>query len=167
MSNVNIRSLILLILLAFIITACGGNIGAEIQFEDAWVRAALKMDMQNQDDSSSDDEDMGSQMSGANSAAYMTIINQGQQADRLVSARSDVAQAVEIHISEMVGDIMTMHQVEGVDLPAGKQVELKPGGLHIMLIGINNDLNAGDRVALTLGFEKSGELEIEAEVRAP
>jgi hypothetical protein len=164
---VNIRTLILLFLLAFIITACGGNNGAEIQIEDAWVRAALKMEKQNQGDSSSDEEDMESQMSGANSAAYMTIINQGQQADRLVGARSDVAQAVEIHISEMVGDIMTMHQVEGVDLPPGEQVELKPGGLHIMLVGLNNDLNAGDRVALTLGFEKSGEIEVEAEVRAP
>ena len=162
-----IQLLILSIFIAFMTTACSGESGPDIQIEDAWVRAAVKMEEQNQDDSSSSEEDMGSQMSGANSAAYMTIINKGQQADRLVSAKSDVAKAVEIHISEMVDDIMTMHQVEGVDLSAGEHVELKPGGLHIMLIGIKTDLNAGDRVALTLGFEKSGEIEVEAEVRAP
>jgi copper(I)-binding protein len=164
---VKIQWFIALILIAYMTTACGGDSGPDIQIGDAWVRAALKMEMQNQDDSSSDEDDMGSQISGANSAAYMTITNKGQQSDRLVSARSDVAQAVEIHISEVVGDIMTMHQVEGVDLPAGEQVQLEPGGLHIMLIGLNTDLNTGDHVALTLGFEKSGEIEVEAEVRAP
>ncbi|MCK4899380.1 MAG: copper chaperone PCu(A)C, partial [Anaerolineales bacterium] len=54
-----------------------------------------------------------------------------------------------------------------VDVPARGQVELKPGGLHIMLIGLSRDLKAGDQVSLSLGFEKSGEIKVEAEVRAP
>lgn len=162
------RLVISIILFVLYITACGRESDPNIQVEDPWVRAALKMELQDESgDSSSSEDDVESHMSGANSAAYMTITNQGGQSDRLVSAKSDIAQAVEIHISKMVNDIMTMHQVEGVDLPAGGQVELKPGGLHIMLIGIKEDLNAGDHVMLSLGFEKSGEIIVEAEVRAP
>lgn len=157
-----------IILIVLTIIACGRESSPDIQVEDPWVRAAQKMELQDESgDSSSNGDDIESHMSGTNSAAYMTITNQGGQSDRLVSAKSDIAQAVEIHISEMVNDIMTMHQVEGVDLPAGGQVELKPGSLHIMLIGIKDDLNAGDGVTLTLGFEKSGEIMVEAEVRTP
>ncbi|MCK5427980.1 MAG: copper chaperone PCu(A)C, partial [Anaerolineales bacterium] len=130
--------------------------------------AAPMLEKLNQsDEGMSSGGEMESQMDGGNSAAYMTIANKGRQADRLVTVKSDAAQAVEIHISEMVDDVMTMHQVDGVDVPAGGQVELKPGGLHIMLIGLSRDLKAGDQVSLSLGFEKSGEIKVEAEVRAP
>jgi copper(I)-binding protein len=97
----------------------------------------------------------------------MTIVNKGRQGDRLITVNSDIAQAVEIHISEMEDGVMTMHQVEGVDIPTRGRIELKPGGLHVMLIGLRRDLTAGDQVMLTLGFENSGEIVVEARVRAP
>ena len=162
------RFVILVTLIVLAVSACGGASGPDIQVEDPWVRAAPMLEKLNEsDEGMSSGSEMGSQMDGGNSAAYMTIANKGRQADRLVTVKSDAAQAVEIHISEIVDDVMTMHQIDGVDVPAGGQVELKPGGLHIMLIGLSRDLKAGDQVSLSLGFEKSGEIKVEAEVRAP
>jgi hypothetical protein len=93
--------------------------------------------------------------------------NNGSTADRLVGAESDVAEAVELHISEMKGEVMTMRPIEYVEVPANGQAELKPGGMHIMLIGLKRDLKAGEKVALTLVFENGGRIDVEAEVRAP
>ncbi len=84
----------------------------------------------------------------------------------LVAAASDVADAVEIHLSEMKDDVMTMRQVDGVDVPAAGEAVLKPGSYHIMLIGLNQELAVGDKVSLTLTFEKAGQMNVEAEVRA-
>jgi copper(I)-binding protein len=61
-----------------------------------------------------------------------------------------------------------MRQVEGgIDIPANGQVELKPGGFHVMLIGLTRDLNVGDSVQLTLTFEKAGQIPVTAQVRQP
>jgi copper(I)-binding protein len=97
----------------------------------------------------------------------MIIKNRGNEADRMLSADSDVAEAVELHISEMKDGVMTMHQVDGIDVPGNGQAELKPGGLHVMLIGLKQELKAGDIVKLSLNFEKSGTITTEAEVRLP
>lgn len=160
--------IVLFFLFALAITSCGGDNGPRIQIENPWVRAALKMEMLvESSESTSNENTMGNHTGGSNSAAYMTISNRGSLPDRLVSAESEIAEAVEIHISEMVDEVMTMHQVEGVDLPASGNVELKPGGLHLMLIGLKEDLNAGEHVTIKLGFEEFGEIMIDAEVRAP
>jgi copper(I)-binding protein len=106
--------------------------------------------------------------SGANSAIYLKLSNRGLAADRLVAAEALVAQAVEIHETRMEGDVMTMQQVTGgLEIPAGGQVELKPGGYHIMLIGLTQDLKAGDRFPVTLDFAEAGPITVEAEVRQP
>ena len=105
---------------------------------------------------------------GANSAAYMVISNSGKEADRLVSAKADVSKAVEIHETVMDGDVMRMQAVQGgIEVPAGGQVELKPGGYHVMLIGLTRDLNAGDKFPVTLEFASGAKLQVEAEVRQP
>jgi copper(I)-binding protein len=162
------RVVFLAALLILVTSACGGASGPDIQVDDPWVRAALVLEMKNQDDKgASSGGEMGSHLGGSNSAAYMTIVNKGRQGDRLITVNSDIAQAVEIHISEMEDGVMTMHQVEGVDIPTRGRIELKPGGLHVMLIGLRRDLTAGDQVMLTLGFENSGEIVVEARVRAP
>ena len=164
----NIRLAFLYAIVIVVVSACGGASGPEIQVEYPWVRAATMLEMPNQgDEGMSSGSEMGGTMGGSNSAAYMIITNQGNEGDRLITVSSDVAQAVEIHISEMKDGVMTMHQVEAVDVPARGQAELKPGGLHVMLIGLKRDLNSGDQVKLTLGFETSGEVVIEAEVRTP
>jgi copper(I)-binding protein len=72
---------------------------------------------------------------------------------RLVSAASPVADVVEIHEMRMEGSVMKMSPVRGLDLPAGKTVELKPGGYHVMLMGLKQQVKEGDRVPLTLVIE--------------
>ena len=66
----------------------------------------------------------------------------------------------------MQGDVMRMREVNAIDLPAGKTVELKPGGLHIMLVGLKAPLKAGERFAMKLRFEKAGEVTIDVPVEA-
>jgi hypothetical protein len=100
-----------------------------------------------------------------NGAAYMIIRNIGNQPDRLVSAAGDVAAAIELHTVENNNGVMAMRPVDSIDVPAGGQVELKPGGYHVMLVGLNQPLAPGDRFALTLQFERAGPVEVIAEVR--
>lgn len=89
---------------------------------------------------------------------------------RLVAAASPVAGVVEIHEMKMVGDVMKMSAVPGLDLPAGQTVELKPGGYHVMLMALKQPLKAGDVVPLTLTIEgkdgKKETLELQAPVKA-
>ncbi len=86
--------------------------------------------------------------------------------DKLLSASAAVSSAVELHVMTMEGDVMRMRQVESIALPAGKTVELKPGGLHIMFVGLKAPLKAGDTFALKLKFEKAGEVEVTVNVEA-
>ncbi|MBR0564941.1 copper chaperone PCu(A)C [Azoarcus sp. L1K30] len=86
---------------------------------------------------------------------------------KLVEAKSPAAKVVEIHEMVMEGDIMKMRAVKGVDLPAGKTVELKPGGYHVMLIDLNAQVKVGDTVPLTMVVEgKDGKRE-NVELNAP
>lgn len=101
---------------------------------------------------------------GANGAVYMTLTNDGDAADRLIGVTTDIAEVVELHESSMEGGSMSMQQVEGVDVPAGGEALLEPGGLHVMLIGVTEDLVEGDTVDLTLEFENAGEQPVSAEV---
>ncbi len=110
----------------------------------------------------------GMDMVGANSAAYMVIRNTSGEPDKLIAASTDVAKTVELHTVIEEGGMMRMRQVEGgIDVPANGEVVLKPGGFHVMLIGLTRDLNAGDKVELTLTFEKAGQIPVTAEVRQP
>ena len=145
--------------------ACSGPDGPQIEIQDPWVRAAGMEAAQDMDEGGESmaghDQDRG------NSAAYMVIKNTGNETDRLLSADTDTAQAAELHLSELVDDVMTMHQVTGIDVPARGEVYLEPGGFHVMLIGLKSELKAGDNVKLTLHFEKSGTVTVEARVRMP
>jgi copper(I)-binding protein len=110
----------------------------------------------------------GSMPAGGTSAVYMTIANGGGADDRLLSASSDAAETVELHETTMTDNVMRMAPVEGgILVPARGRAELKPAGLHVMLIGLTRDLKAGDTVRLTLTFERAGSMEIEAPVRQP
>lgn len=166
MRRINVA--IILVGLFAILTACAGaQEGPTMEINDAWVRSASTMAGMTEVTPESGMGHEGGMGMGFNSAAYMMLVNRGKTEDRLLRASSPVAQTVELHETTMTGDVMSMQQVNYIDVPAGGQVELMPGGLHIMLIGLNQDLNPGEKVPLQLVFENAGEINLDAEVRAP
>lgn len=102
------------------------------------------------------------QMTGG---GYLKLHNQGDD-DRLLSAGAGISDRVELHSMKMEGDVMRMRQIEAVELPAGRSVELKPGGLHIMFVGLKAPLKAGDTFPMTLKFERAGEVTVDVKVEA-
>jgi len=97
-----------------------------------------------------------------NGVAYLTI--QSPAADRLVSVSSPVAKKVELHTMSMQDMVMKMRPLAGLDIPAGQPVSLKPGGEHVMLLGLNRPLLEGQSFPLTLTFEKAGSLTVSVPV---
>ena len=119
---------------------------AQIQIENPWSRATPP---------------------GAKTAVgYLTLKNDSAAPDRLVGASSPAAAKVETHITVKDGDVMKMRMVKGYAIPAHGRYELKPGGSHLMLVDIKKPLQEGDKVPLTLRFEKAGEVTVEMPVRA-
>ena len=103
---------------------------------------------------------------GGMGAVYLSILNDGGKPDRLLGARTDVAEKVEIHTGSMEKGKMTMKPVEGgIEIPAKGKFAFETGRYHIMLIRLKRHLNEGDKFKMVLEFEKSGLLEVEAEVR--
>ncbi len=100
-------------------------------------------------------------------AGYMTITNKGTAADRLVSASSPAAGKVQIHEMSMQDNVMKMRELtEGLPIEAGKTVSLAPGGFHLMMMELKAPLKAGDKVPVTLTFEKAGKVEVTLDVQA-
>jgi copper(I)-binding protein len=97
---------------------------------------------------------------------FATIRNSGKSPDRLVGASSPVAAGTELHEMAMVGDVMKMREVKGMEVPAGGVLELKPGGNHLMFINLKAPLKQGDKVPVTLKFEKAGEVKVELAVES-
>jgi copper(I)-binding protein/uncharacterized protein YcnI len=92
---------------------------------------------------------------------FMTITNTGSEDDRLVGAASSAAGHLEVHEMAMEGDVMKMRELaDGLPVPAGATVELKPGGYHIMFMDLKAPLVEGETVSVTLTFEKAGEVEV-------
>jgi len=156
-----LRLLVLLVTVA----ACGAPAGSSIEIEDVWARPAMAM--KETTESSEGGAGMGQPMPGTG-AVFMLLRNRGLEADRLVGGQTDVANVVEIHETVMEGEVMKMQMLaNGLEVPAKGEVLLKPGGYHIMLIGMQRDLAVGDTFTLELQFEKSGILTVEPEVREP
>ncbi|MFY8095016.1 MAG: copper chaperone PCu(A)C [Niveispirillum sp.] len=100
-------------------------------------------------------------------AAFLTL-NIDAGADKLLSASSPVAERTELHTHLMEGGIAKMRPVEGgIPVNAGTPTELKPGGLHIMLMGLKAPLKQGDSFPLTLKFEKAGDVSVTVPVQGP
>jgi copper(I)-binding protein len=104
-------------------------------------------------------------VAGQPGGAYLKLDNAGAD-DRLLSAKTELASRTELHSMAMEGDVMRMRQVDAIELPNGKTVELKPGGLHLMLLGLKAPLKSGDKFPLTLRFEKAGEVTVTVNVEA-
>ena len=131
-----------LMLLAIVAAGCGGQ---SLAVTDIWSRPAA---------------------AGQTGAVYFLIANPAPSADTLLGATSAVAQAVEVHLSSMdANGVMKMTPQEKVVVPARGQASFKPGGLHIMLIGLRQELKPGDKFPVTLRFEKAGDVVVEATVR--
>ncbi len=155
---------VVLVIVALVLGACalGGPSGPQIKVENAWARPS-RVGMGNMGGGEMGQGNMGGMTT---SAVFMTIINEGKEPDRLVGVKSDAAENVEIHQSIMEGDVMRMQPVEGgIEIPAKGQVELKPGGYHIMLINLKRELKPGDRITVVLEFEKSGQKTLQVEVK--
>ncbi|XSG81656.1 MAG: copper chaperone PCu(A)C [Methyloligella sp. ZOD6] len=97
-------------------------------------------------------------------AGYLTIENKGEEADRLTGGSSPIAESVEVHSMTMEGDMMKMRKLEGLDIPAGGSVTLKPGGNHIMFMGLKDPIEEGKPFTATLTFENAGDIEVAFEV---
>ena len=115
-----------------------------IKIENAYTRATMP----------------GQQVAGG----FMKIENKSGPADQLVSVSSPISGEVQLHEMSMEGNVMKMRQVQGIAVPAGGAVELKPGGLHIMFINIKAPLTAGETVPVKLKFAKAGEVELKMPV---
>lgn len=127
----------------------------KIEIENAWSRP---VQIENED---------GTVMK-SNGVVYLKIINDGGAPDRLMNITSTVCDVVELHETKMNDDRMMMQKVDGgLDIPAGETVEFKPGGYHVMLIGLQRSLVPGDRFALQLVFERTGTIKVDSEVRQP
>lgn len=97
-------------------------------------------------------------------AAYFTVANNGAATDRLVAVETSAADRSALHGHTMDGGVMRMRPVEAIELAPGAPVVLRPGGLHVMLMGLKAPLKEGGRFPLTLIFEKAGRLEVEVRI---
>ena len=97
---------------------------------------------------------------------YLTIENKGSSADRLVGGSGDVAGRVELHEMAMDNGVMKMRPLDkGLDIEPGKTVKLAPGGLHLMLLDLKTQFKQGDKVPVTLEFEKAGKVQLVLDVQ--
>ncbi|GGA52754.1 hypothetical protein GCM10011385_02620 [Nitratireductor aestuarii] len=98
---------------------------------------------------------------------YLKLTNEGTADDRLVAVASPIADRVEVHAMEMKDGVMMMRPLaDGIEIKAGETVELAPGGFHLMLIDLKQPMTEGERVPLTLTFEKAGSIDVELAVEA-
>lgn len=98
---------------------------------------------------------------------FLFLRNEGDQPDRLIAAASPVAAVVELHTHRSVAGMMQMRAVPAIDLPARGMVQLRPGGLHVMLIDLAEPLVEGQTFPVTLTFERAGSVTVTATVLDP
>jgi periplasmic copper chaperone A len=96
---------------------------------------------------------------------YLTIENKGTAPDRLIGGSADVAGKVEVHEMAMNNGVMTMRPLDkGLSIEPGKTVKLAPGGYHLMLFDLKSPLKQGDKLPVTLEFEKAGKVKVSLDV---
>lgn len=100
-----------------------------------------------------------------NSAAFMVLKNTSEQDRALVNAHSNVSKVVELHTHKKEGGMMRMRRVKKIDIKAGSETVLKPGGLHVMFIGLKQQLKVGDKVELELEFDDGATIKLTVPVK--
>lgn len=118
---------------------------ADIAIEGAWARETV--------------------VGQSSAAAYLTIVNRGDGADRLVAASAPSAEAASLHSTSSSGGVARMRPIEnGVSIPARGSAQFRPGGDHVMLTGLAEPLKAGSTAELRLRFERGGERRVELRI---
>lgn len=136
------KILLTLLLPALLISACSSS--GELTILDPWARPAG---------------------AGENGAVYFIISNATNTNDTLLNVRTDLTSDAEIHMSmKDSNDVVSMQMQNSLPVPAQQEIIFKPGGLHVMLIGLNRDLRIGDTISLTLNFENAGSITIQAPI---
>ena len=135
------RKLIAIVVMAWAV-ASPALAEESIRVFDAWARATI--------------------LASRPGAAYLTIESAAE--DRLLGVTTPVAGHVMIHAIEKDGDISRMKHIETLELPAGQRVTLSPGGMHLMLMGLQDKLSEGTAFSMTLNFEKAGEIAVDVSV---
>jgi periplasmic copper chaperone A len=103
---------------------------------------------------------------GGNSAIYFVVENPNSQNDALLSASSDVAETVELHMTSMSDDdMMSMQHQMSVELPGNDETSFEPGGLHVMLINLQRELKDGETITVVLNFKGAGKVQLDVPVR--
>ena len=133
------------LLVSLLIPGAAAAQTGQVEIKDAWARATPGK--------------------AENGAAYLTI--ETPAPDKLVAVSSPAAKKTTLHTMTMDGGVMKMRPLDGLDVPANQPVTLKPGGIHIMLQGLNEPLQSGKSFPLTLTFEKAGERKVEVAVEKP
>ena len=136
------KKILLLLLSLMIVTACSPKTGIEVT--EAWTRAAPQ---------------------GENGAVYFVITNYSAD-DELVGVSMEIAEVVEIHESEMTHDVMQMHMIHSVPLVSGERVQFSPGGLHVMLVNLQHDLQIGETIEIVLLFANNADMTVTLPVQA-
>jgi periplasmic copper chaperone A len=135
-----------LLLVALGTTAAAGEMAriGNVTIHDPWARASLG--------------------TSKTSAVYMTLEIKGDQTDRLVAAETPLAEQAGMHTNIMDGGVARMRPVDAVEVAPGTPSVLRPGGLHIMLTGLKEELVEGGTLPLTLTFEQAGSVQIKVPV---
>jgi periplasmic copper chaperone A len=133
------------LLISLLIPGAAAAQTGQVEIKDAWARATPGK--------------------AENGAAYLTI--ETPAPDKVVAVSSPAAKKTSLHTMTMDGGVMKMRPLDGLDVPANQPVTLKPGGVHIMLQGLNEPLQAGKSFPLTLTFEKAGQRQVEVAVEKP
>ncbi|MCP1659635.1 copper(I)-binding protein [Neisseria perflava] len=135
------------LLTAVVLSAiCPTAIAAGIQVQNAWARSTVE----------------GMKMGGA----FMTLRNESNTPDTLIGGSSPVAERVEIHTHINDNGVMRMRQAkDGVALPANATTEMKPGGYHVMFMGLKRPLKAGEKIPVTLKFKQAKAQTVQVEVK--
>jgi copper(I)-binding protein len=136
------RLIIILVASLFLLTSCEAPTGIEIS--EAWTRPAQQ---------------------GGNGAVYFLLQNHTGNADELIDITSEAAEMVEIHESRMEGDVMQMRQVSSIPIAGKEDIEFEPGGYHVMLIQLTQDLKPGEEIQVILQFKDHEDIPISVPVR--
>jgi periplasmic copper chaperone A len=125
-----------------LLAAC--KLEKRFEIHDAWMRPAKQ---------------------GENGAVYFEFHNHGSVADEITGASSDAAEVVELQESTLIGDVMEMKPVELIPLEPFEEIEFMPGGFHVLLIGLKQDLEEGDKIELTVHFLNHSDVNVTVHVQ--
>lgn len=142
------KTLLLFLSIPLFLTGCASS--GDVVAQDLWVKS--------------------SEMStrGGMTAVYGTLTNNSSQDVVLVGGATEIAGAVEVHEMSMIGGEMMMQEIDGgLVIPAGKSIVLEPGGNHLMLMMLTDDLEAGEEISVTFDFDGAEDLTIDGIVAKP